>query len=137
MASQSAVALVREAPAEHSFKLHKTSIEIKTIPELAEALEIMSEDSFSHHVNATKNDFAAWVKDVLRDDELATRLKAAKDRAQAIQAVRQRSKEMGAATPALSYTSTVFGFNLWDVVIGFIAGLIIGLFLGHFLIPLT
>jgi hypothetical protein len=135
MANQSADALVREAPAEHTFKLHKTSIEIRSIPELAEALEIMSEESFVHHVNEKKNDFAAWVRDVMHDDELSAKLEGTKDRVQAFQVVKQRAKEAVGRSNAFTYTSTVFGFNLWDVIIGFIAGLIIGLFLGHFLIP--
>jgi hypothetical protein len=135
MTSQNAVALMKEAPAEHTFKLHKTSIEIKSIPELAEALEIMSEESYNHHVSEKKNDFANWVKDIMHDDELSTKLKGVRDRSQAYQIVKQRAKETVSRANAFTYTSTVFGFNLWDVIIGFIAGLIIGLFLGHFLIP--
>jgi hypothetical protein len=131
--AQEAVALVKEAPPEHSFKLHKTSIEIRSIPELAEALEIMSDESFAHHVNEQKNDFATWVGDVIHDTELSNRLKGVNTKAAAYEIVKKRAKEIGGQQ--YTYQSTLFGFNLWDVIIGFIGGLIIGMFLGHFLIP--
>ncbi len=131
--AQETVALLKEAPPEHTFKLHKTSIEIRSIPELAEALEIMSEESFGHHVSEHKNDFAKWVHDVIHDTELSARLKGASTKAAALEIVKKRAKEMGAQQ--YTYQSTLFGFNLWDVIIGFIGGLIIGMFLGHFLIP--
>lgn len=131
--AQEAVVLVKEAPPEHTFKLHKTSIEIRSIPELAEALEIMSDESFTHHVNEQRNDFATWVNDVMHDQELSSRLKNVNSKAAAFDIVKKRAKEVGGQ--AYTYQSTLFGFNLWDVVIGFIGGLIIGLFLGHFLIP--
>ena len=131
--AQEAMALVKEAPPEQSFKLHKTSIEIRSVPELAEALEIMSDESFAHHVNEQKNDFATWVQDIIHDTELSAKLKAIHSKAAAFEIVKKRAKELGGQ--AYTYQSTLFGFNLWDVVIGFIGGLIIGLFLGHFLVP--
>lgn len=130
---QESVALVKEAPAEHTFKLHKTSIEIRSIQELAEALEIMSDESFNHHVSEHKNDFAAWVHDILHDTELSTRLKGAKTRAESLELVKKRAKETG--THMHVYTSTFLGFNVWDLIIGFISGLILGMIMGHFLIP--
>lgn len=130
---QESVALLKEAPAEHSFKLHKTSIEIRSIPELAEALEIMSDESFSHHVGEHKNDFAKWVHDIIHDTELSERLKGAKTRQEALEMVKKRAKQTG--THLHVYANTFLGFNVWDLVIGFIGGLILGMIMGHFLIP--
>jgi len=39
--------------------------------ELKDALAKMDKETFLHHVNAMKNDFAVWVKDVLDDAECA------------------------------------------------------------------
>jgi hypothetical protein len=134
--SQVMQTVLKEAAPEHTFKLHKTMIEIRNISELAEALEIMSNDSFAHHVNDKKNDFATWLKDIIGDEELSKRLKGVVDKQKALAVVRQRLKEtQKQATATYTYQSTLFGFGLWDVIIGFVAGLIIGLFLGHFLMP--
>ena len=135
MSGQSASVLVGEAPVEHSFKLYKTGIEIKSVQELADALEIMSDESYNHHVTDTRNDFATWVKEVLHDDELSARLKSAKDRGQAYQATRQRVRlSPSVAHPTAENASLVFGFNIWDVIVGFIGGLIIGVFVGAYLL---
>ena len=45
--------------------------ELRNVKELAEALEKMSEEVFRHHVNAERNDFANWIRDVFYDVELA------------------------------------------------------------------
>jgi hypothetical protein len=128
-----ASAVVKQAPKEHTFKLHKTSIEIKDLPELAEALEIMSEESFSHHVSERKNDFAIWVQEVLHDDELAERLRGIEDKKQALSIVKQRLKEKYIPGSQYSYKAANFGFNLADIAIGFVGGIFVGLCLGYYL----
>lgn len=45
---------------------------------LRDALDTMEKAVYEHHVTAKKNDFAAWVKDILYDDECAIALKKAK-----------------------------------------------------------
>lgn len=45
--------------------------ELKNLNELLTALKNMDVKTFSHHVNDDKNDFANWVRDVLKDEELA------------------------------------------------------------------
>jgi hypothetical protein len=47
---------------------------IKSIKELAQAIDRMSDDTFYYHVTNFKNDFATWVSDVLKDTELAQKL---------------------------------------------------------------
>lgn len=41
---------------------------------LADAFESMADEVFYHHVNAERNDFSNWVKDVLEEEELAEQL---------------------------------------------------------------
>ncbi len=65
---------------------------LRNIKELAESLRSMSEETFSYHVNAEKNDFANWVKEVLQDSKLAADLKSAKTRTAAAKKVEARLK---------------------------------------------
>ncbi len=45
-----------------------------TLKGLAKELRGMSQDVYEHHVQPHKNDFAAWVKNSLKDEELSTKL---------------------------------------------------------------
>ncbi len=51
---------------------------LKSIEELADALDKMSEDMFYYHANDLKNDFARWVRDVFSEAELAKELEEAR-----------------------------------------------------------
>jgi hypothetical protein len=53
---------------------------IKSLFELADSLEDMSDEVFIHHVNPDKNDFAKWVQDVFGDEDLAIKLGQSKSR---------------------------------------------------------
>lgn len=44
---------------------------ISSIHQLSMMIDQLSDDVFSHHVNEGKNDFAAWIKDVFKEEELA------------------------------------------------------------------
>lgn len=59
------------------FKLKDGGV-IKTIPELKKALNSMNEEVYSHHVDANKNDFAAWIRDVFHDHALAENVQTAR-----------------------------------------------------------
>ena len=67
-----------EDPEEHHFVVADGK-KLKNIIELADALETMSEEIFSHHANEFKNDFASWVKDVFYDHSLAEDISRAKN----------------------------------------------------------
>ena len=45
--------------------------EIKNLNQLLDVLNDISQDSFMHHVNDGKNDFANWIRNSVKDDELA------------------------------------------------------------------
>ena len=55
---------------ENYFFAHDGRI-IKDLFELAEAIEEMSDEAFSHHVTEERNDFSNWVRDVLEEPGLA------------------------------------------------------------------
>ena len=45
--------------------------------DMADCLEHMTSDTFSHHVTSANNDFSNWVRDVLNDGKLASDLEKA------------------------------------------------------------
>ena len=55
----------------------------KDITQLAEGLKKMTDESFSYHCNMEKNDFYRWVKDVIKDSDMANSLLTAVTRQQA------------------------------------------------------
>lgn len=68
-----------EAPSDKRFVLKDGRI-LKDLVELSNAIEHMSDDVFSHHVNNAKNDFRNWVKDVFNQNELAAELERSRTR---------------------------------------------------------
>ncbi len=65
---------------------------LKDIKEMAGELKTIDEKSFKHHVSKTKNDFVAWVNDVMRDPELAKKISRTKTRASMLKAVQSHIK---------------------------------------------
>ncbi len=70
---------------------------VKSMKELAAALAVVTPAMFGHHVSSSKNDVAAWVKDVLGDAELANSLKGVKTAKNAADAVAKRLKQLDKA----------------------------------------
>ena len=60
------------------------------LEDLARALKSMNEDVYGYHVNASKNDFYAWVVEVVKDTTLADSLKKAKRREELLKKLEQR-----------------------------------------------
>lgn len=50
---------------------------LKNFTELPGALRKMDVETFTHHVNAEKHDFANWVHDVMGADSLAKQMRSA------------------------------------------------------------
>ena len=48
---------------------------LTTLDELSEAINLIDPDTFRHHVNEEKNDFANWVQHVFGEEELANQLR--------------------------------------------------------------
>ena len=53
--------------------------EIKNLKELMHVLGDISPDSFAHHVNSERNDFANWIRNSVKDAELADSLEQTTD----------------------------------------------------------
>jgi hypothetical protein len=53
---------------------------IRNLTELGAALKDMRDDVFGYHVNAEKNDFANWIRDIIGDKTLASSISKLKTR---------------------------------------------------------
>jgi hypothetical protein len=73
------VGIFSNAPEEHYFVLCNGQ-QVKNVKELADALEVLDDDVFNHHVTFDRNDFANWINDIFSDAELAAALAGVKDK---------------------------------------------------------
>ncbi len=65
--------ILKPAPKGKSFFLANGE-EVKSAKTLADKLEEMPEEVFKHHVNQEKNDFANWIKDIFKAEDLASKM---------------------------------------------------------------
>ena len=65
--------LLQSTSPEFYFKVVDGS-EIKSLAELADALDRMSDDSFFYHANEQRNDFANWIRDIFSEQQLAEQM---------------------------------------------------------------
>ncbi len=71
--------VIGEAPIEYHFVLNDGN-KLKSIQDLAASLEDMGEEVFRHHVNDFKNDFATWVEDIFKEENLGKEIRKARSR---------------------------------------------------------
>lgn len=93
-----------DVPQEHVFWCCDGRI-LRNLRELCDALGAMSDEAFAYHVNAAKNDFHNWVKDVIKDETLAGDLLKAANAGTAVRVVTERitllsSKPVAVPAPA-------------------------------------
>ena len=53
---------------------------IKSLKEIDNSLENVGEETFRYHVNDYRNDFSTWIRDTIKDEELANQLLLTKDK---------------------------------------------------------
>ena len=66
---------------------------IKNMKELKEAIKFMDKDTFRYHVTKNKNDFAEWVKNIIKDKELSDRMKKSVNKEHILTELEFREKE--------------------------------------------
>jgi len=71
---------------EQAFML-KDGQKISSLNDLVTVLTDMDEDTFNHHINPERNDFAIWVNDVLKNEDLAIQLIAITDKKEMVKAI--------------------------------------------------
>ena len=65
---------------------------IRNLHEIADAINYMGNETFKHHVNEEKNDIANWIKDVLKDEELANSVMKIKSKERILKEIKNRIK---------------------------------------------
>ena len=74
--------ILADVPGEYVFYLNDGRI-LRNMEDLRNALNNMTEELYSYHVNSEKNDFSNWVRNVFRDEKLASDLAIATSKVQA------------------------------------------------------
>lgn len=91
---------LQDTPPQHAFWILGGK-SIKNIIELARELKQMTPDTFTHHVNDEKNDFASWVEYCVKDSQLATLLRTTKNRERMAAIVERRIQELTQPRPVV------------------------------------
>lgn len=129
---QDAASFLADVPKDKTFRTY-LGPEIENLYGLADALETISNDSFNHHVTSQKNDFANWIRDVIKDEELANSVATIKNSTAMARIVKkridalERIKLEGYTVVKERFVSGVIDFII-GIVVGFIIGIIIAFF---------
>ena len=125
--------ILRDVRGNKVFQMHMGA-DINSLKDLAEALDIMSEQTFEHHVSGSKNDFAAWVRDVLEDVRLADELMKCKSRQSILKKIDERIEELEyKLSQSHITTKEIMGLGAVDFIVGLIVGFLGGLVLASLL----
>lgn len=71
-----------------------TNENLRSLSDVYEALERASDDVFRYHVNRDKNDFEVWIREVIKDKDLAREIARVKTRETLIRKIRERVDEL-------------------------------------------
>ena len=85
--------ILADASPEQCFWVNNGPV-IKNLSEMADSLACMNDDIFKHHVNKEKNDFGNWVRDVLKDEELANDITSVRYKEKILKKVQSRLKKL-------------------------------------------
>jgi len=134
LTSKDAERMLSNVNPKQAFKLHMGS-EITDLKSLFEALNIMDDTSFKHHVTGSKNDFANWVRDVLDDKDLASALHSTKDRMHMIQLVKKRVQFLDSIKTEQGLSTVFMAYSVLDFIIGLAVGIAAGYLIAKFVVP--
>ena len=71
-----------------------TNESIRSINDVYEALERATDEVFRYHVNRDKNDFEVWIREVIKDKDLAREIARVKTRETLVRKIRERVDEL-------------------------------------------
>ena len=86
---EEAVKYLSDAPPEQSFWVNNGPV-LKNLHELSDFFPQINSETYSHHVNADKNDFSKWVNDIIGDKKLANELLSSKNKDSMVKKVSAR-----------------------------------------------
>jgi len=125
--------ILRDVHSKHNFKLHMGS-EISSLKDMAEAIDIMADRTFVHHVNEKKNDFAYWIKEAIGDDDLACKVEKLRTREALQKTINKRVKELEQRLESGHVTSRdLLNMGALDFILGMIVGVLGGIILATLL----
>lgn len=93
---QEAKRILSKAPLNVSFWLC-TNETLRSLEQVLKALERANDEVFRYHINRDKNDFEAWIRDIIRDRELAREISRIKTRETLIRKISERVQELSFA----------------------------------------
>ena len=67
-----------------------TNESLRSLADVSEALQKASDDVFRYHVNRDKNDFEVWIRNVIKDKDLAREIARVKTRETLIRKITRR-----------------------------------------------
>ena len=68
---------------------------LKNLYEFTNSLASMDDETFKHHVNKERNDFAEWIRHVLKDEGLANQISRLKNRGSILKKINKRLSNAG------------------------------------------
>ncbi len=71
-----------------------TNENLRGLADVSEALQKATDDVFRYHVNRDKNDFEVWIRDVVKDKDLAREIARVKTRETLIRKISERVEEL-------------------------------------------
>ncbi len=92
--------LFGDLPSAHRFWL-KSGKPLKNLHELREELKMIGDVLFRHHVTPERNDFANWVRDCMKNKDLAKELYVCSDQKEMIKAIDQYIDRMKNHSPSI------------------------------------
>jgi len=87
--TQDVMSMLSNMPEEKVFWCNDGRI-FRNMRDMGDGLSSMTEETYGYHAHADKNDFANWVRDVIRDGDLAKNISKATNRTQAAKVVADR-----------------------------------------------
>ncbi len=85
--------LDRAVPQGQEFIL-KDGTSLKTLRDLLAAVKTIDKETFLHHVNEHKNDFANWIEHVLQEEQLAGKMRQRKAKKELLRILTTHEKEL-------------------------------------------
>ena len=85
--------ILADASPEQCFWVNNGPI-IRNLSEMADALGSIKDEIFSYRVNKEKNDFGNWVRDVLKDEELADDIARTRSKERILKKVQSRISKL-------------------------------------------
>ena len=71
-----------------------TNESLRSLADVYEALERATDEVFRYHVNRDKNDFEVWIREVIKDKDLAREIARVKTKDTLVRKIRERVDEL-------------------------------------------